>query len=133
MKATFFVGRLLFGGFFLNNGINHLKNYKALAPYAASKGLPEPETAVLASGVVLAAGGASIVLGVKPKIGAAALIGFLAVASGSMHDFWNSEDPAEKQNHLIHFSKNMALLGACLALAGVREPWPASLDIAGLS
>ncbi len=133
MKAAFVIGRILLGGFFLNNGINHLKNHKALAPYAASKGLPEPEKAVLASGIALAFGGASIVLGVKPKLGAAALIGFLAVASGSMHDFWNSEDPADKQNNLIHFSKNIALLGACLALAGVKEPWPASLDIAGLS
>jgi hypothetical protein len=28
---------------------------------------------------------------------------------------------------MIHFSKNMALLGAALALMSVEEPWPASL------
>ena len=91
------------------------------------KRYPNPEKAVLASGLALTFGGASVILGVKPKLGATMLISFLAVASGAMHDFWNSEDAQEKQNHLIHFSKNMALLGACLALAGVEEPWPASL------
>ena len=127
MKATFLIGRILFGGFFLQNGVNHLKNYQGLAQYAGSKGIPNPEKAVIASGLALTFGGASVILGVKPKLGATMLISFLAVASGAMHDFWNSEDPQEKQSHLIHFSKNMALLGACLALAGVDEPWAASL------
>jgi hypothetical protein len=33
-------------------------------------------------------------------------------------------------NDMINFSKNMALLGAALALMGVEEPWPASVPIA---
>ncbi len=127
MKAAFLIGRILFGGFFLQNGINHLKQHDKLVPYASSKGIPNPEQAVLASGVLLALGGASIILGFKPKLGALSVIGFLAIASGTMHDFWNSSDPGEKQNNLIHFSKNVALLGAALALAGVKEPWPASV------
>ena len=127
MKAAFLIGRMLFGGFFLQNGVNHLRQHEHLTPYAASKGIPNPDQAVLLSGVLLALGGASIILGVKPKLGVASVIAFLAVASGTMHDFWNSSDPGDKQNNLIHFSKNMALLGAALALAGVKEPWPASL------
>ena len=127
MKAAFLLGRVLFGGFFLQSGINHLQNHRKLAPYAGSKGISNPDQAVLASGVALALGGASIILGVKPKLGALSLIGFLVLASASMHDFWNSDDPGDKQNNLIHFSKNMALLGAALALTGVKEPWPVSL------
>jgi len=126
MKAAFLIGRILFGGFFLQNGINHLKNHEQMTPYAGSKGVPNPDQAVLASGVLLTLGGASILLGIKPKIGAASVIAFLAVASGMMHDFWNAPDAGSKQGDLIHFSKNMALLGAALALAGVKEPWPAS-------
>jgi uncharacterized membrane protein YphA (DoxX/SURF4 family) len=72
-------------------------------------------------------GGGSIVLGLKPKLGAAAIIGFLAGVSPIMHDFWNQEDPAKRQNEMINFSKNMALLGGALALAGIEEPWPASV------
>ena len=127
MKAAFLLGRILFGGFFLYNGINHLKSRKALAQYAAAKKVPNPDEAVVVSGLVLAIGGASMILGVKPKLGVAALTGFLAITSIMMHDFWNLQDPADKQNNLIHFSKNLALLGAALALAGVDEPWPASI------
>jgi putative oxidoreductase len=131
MKAAFLIGRTLLGGFFLRSGINHLKEYKSVAPYAASKGIPNPDQAVIASGVLLTLGGASIVLGVKPKLGAAALISFLAVAAGTMHDFWNLEDPGEKQSHMVHFSKDIALLGAVLALSGIEEPWPASIARSG--
>ncbi len=130
MKTAFVLGRVLLGGFFLQGGINHLKDPKSLAPFAASKGIPYPEYSVIASGVALSFGGLSIILGAKPRLGAAALIGFLAIASGKMHDFWNSQDPGEKHNNMIHFSKNVALLGACLALAGLETPWPVSVDAA---
>ena len=128
MKTAFLLGRILFGGFFLQNAVHHFKEHRNYAPYAASKGIPNPEPAIIASGVALAVGGASILLGVKPKVGAASLIGFLAITSVVMHDFWNSNDAADRQNNKINFSKNLALLGAALALAGVEEPWSASLS-----
>jgi len=31
-----------------------------------------------------------------------------------MHDFWNIDDPEEKQQQINDFSKNTALLGAAL-------------------
>ena len=30
---------------------------------------------------------------------------------------------------MINFSKNMALLGAAIALMGMEEPWPASVPL----
>lgn len=126
MKAAFLIGRAIFGGFFLYNGINHFKQQNGLAQYAGSKGIRNPEQAVLASGVLLAAGGASILLGVKPRLGTLAIIAFLASVSPAMHDFWNARDSGEQQDKMIHFSKNMALLGAALALMGVEE-WPLSI------
>ncbi len=129
MKAAFLLGRLAFGGFFLYNGINHLKQQKALAPYAASKNIPNPELAVQASGIVLTLAGASLVLGIKPRLGTLLTIGFLGTVSPLMHDFWNVEDPGQRQGDMIHFSKNMALLGAALTLLQVEEPWPVSLGV----
>ena len=126
MKAVFLLGRVIYGGFFLYNGINHFKQHEALTQYAGAKNLPSPDLAVRASGVAMALGGASIISGVQPKLGALAILTFLATASPTMHDFWNA-DEAGKQNEVIHFSKNMALLGAGLILASVEEPWPASL------
>lgn len=127
MKLPFVIGRALFGGFFLYNGIHHLLRSDQLSQYAGAKHVPMPDVAVKASGVALIVGGASILLGVKPKYGAAAVIAFLAAASPSIHNFWTAEDPHERQNEMINFAKNMALAGGALALAGVEEPWPASV------
>jgi len=129
MKATFLLGRLVFGGFFLYNGIHHLQERKSMGQYAQSKNVPLAEAAVTASGVALIAGGASILLGVKPKLGAAAIAGFLAGVSPVMHDFWRVEEPNQRMNEMINFGKNMALIGGALALMGVDEPWPASVPI----
>ena len=125
MKSVFLLGRVILGGFFLYNGINHFRQREGMTQYTESKGVPSPDLAVMGSGIGMALGGASILLGVKPKWGAAAIAAFLATASPTMHDFWNA-DEATKQGELINFSKNMALLGAAVALAGVEE-WPLSL------
>ena len=129
MKAAFLIGRLVFGGFFLYNGINHLKQRKQLAQYAESKNVPMAEAVVASTGVVLLAGGTSILLGVKPKLGTAAIAGFLAGVSPVMHNFWSVQEPGQRMNEMINFSKNMALLGSALALMGIDEPWPVSVPI----
>jgi putative oxidoreductase len=128
MKAPFLLGRLLFGGFFIFSGINHFKQTKSMAQYAAAKKIPKPDIAVQVSGAVLIAGGASILLGIKPKLGTAAIIGFLAGVSPIMHDFWKQENPEQRTNDMINFMKNVALLGAAMALMGIEEPWPASVE-----
>jgi putative oxidoreductase len=130
MKAPFLIGRLLFGGFFLKSGIDHLRNYKQMKPYVESKGVPAGEVAAIASAVPLLVGGTSLLLGVKPKWGALAILGFLAGVSPIMHDFWRNENAEERQKNMADFAKNMALAGGALALMGVDEPWEASLPVA---
>ncbi len=129
MKVPFLLGRVIFGGFFLYNGINHFKERKSMAQYAAAKGVPKPELAVTASGAALAVGGASILLGIKPKYGALAILGFLAAVSPIMHNFWQIEEPNQRMNDMIAFYKNFALLGAALALLSIEEPWPVSVPV----
>ena len=75
MKTVFLLGRLIFGGFFVYSGLHHFQEKKVLAQYAAAKNVPLPDIAVTASGAMLMLGGASILLGVKPKIGALAMMG----------------------------------------------------------
>jgi putative oxidoreductase len=118
MGFAYALGRLVFGGFFLYNGINHFKNRKVLEQYAAAKKLPSPDLAVVLSGATLILSGASLVLGVKPRLGA---LGVLASVSPSMHDFWKQEDAGQRQTEMIHFSKNIAMLGAALALMGAER------------
>jgi len=126
MRIPFLVGRMLFGGYFIMSGIHHFKQTNQLAQYAGSKGVSQPDLAVRATGAMLIAGGASVLLGLKPKLGAVAIIAFLGVISPLMHDFWN-EDSGQRMNDMIDFTKNLALVGAATALMGVEEPWPASV------
>jgi len=71
-------------------------------------------------------------LGVKPKLGAMAVVGFLAGVSPVMHDFWRIDDPDERTKSLIDFMKNTALAGGALALMGFDAPWEASIPTAQL-
>jgi uncharacterized membrane protein YphA (DoxX/SURF4 family) len=130
MQALFVIGRAIFGGFFVYNGINHLKNVQSMAPYAASKGVPNPEKAVQATGAMLIAGGVSVIAGIKPRQGLATLIAFLVPTTLQMHRFWEETEPQQRMGQTVNFAKNVALIGAALALMQIDEPWPASIDSA---
>jgi uncharacterized membrane protein YphA (DoxX/SURF4 family) len=123
-KFALLAGRVIFGGYFLYNGINHFLNRKMLADYARSKDVPAPDLAVTASGLLILAGGISILAGVQPKIGAGLITTFLLGVSPQMHAFWKEEDPQQHMNEMVNFTKNMALVGASLLAAGHPEPWP---------
>jgi uncharacterized membrane protein YphA (DoxX/SURF4 family) len=117
------IGRLLFGGYFLYNGINHLVNQDRLSAYAASHAVPVPELAVAASGILLILGGLSLMLGLWPKVGAACIILFLIGVSPIMHDFWNVQAP-QRMAEMVNFLKNIALIGGACFAAALPEPWP---------
>jgi uncharacterized membrane protein YphA (DoxX/SURF4 family) len=130
MRTLFVLGRAVFGGFFAYSGINHLQHAENMGHYAASKGVPAPEQAVQATGVMLQAGGLSVMAGFKPRRGLATLIAFLVPVTLQMHRFWEEADAQRRQTEMIHFMKNMALVGAALAMTQIEEPWPASIDAA---
>lgn len=126
-KTLFLLGRAMFGGYFLYSGVNHFLNTKMMSGYAAAKGTPAPGAAVLGTGALMLAGGASVLAGMKPRNGLAALIGFLVPTSIVMHGFWNEQGEAH-QADLVNFTKNMALVGAMLMLMQLDDPWPVSAE-----
>jgi putative oxidoreductase len=130
MRGLFVLGRAIFGGFFVFNGVNHLRHQAGMADYAGAKAVPVPQQAVRATGLMLIAGGLSVIAGIKPRRGLATLIGFLLPVTLQMHRFWDEKDPEAYQREMTNFLKNMALVGAALALMEIREPWPASVDAA---
>jgi uncharacterized membrane protein YphA (DoxX/SURF4 family) len=125
MKAPFLIGRLLFADFLSTVESVICKNAKKWRNMRVRR--VEPELAVMLSSIPLLLGGTSLLLGVKPKLGAVAVLGFLAGVSPVMHDFWRNEDPEERKANMIDFMKNIALAGGALALIGVDEPWEASV------
>jgi uncharacterized membrane protein YphA (DoxX/SURF4 family) len=121
------VGRILFGGLFVLNGVNHFRNRAAMTGYTASKGVPAPAAATVISGAWLLVSGLSIVLGVRPHLGAVMVALFLLSVTPVMHNFWTVTDPTQRLGEFINFSKNAALLGAALMLLAIPSPWPYSL------
>lgn len=121
------VGRLLFGGLFVYNGLNHFRNRAATTAYSAYKRVPAPAAATVISGAWLLASGLSIVLGAWPHTGALMVVVFLLVVTPVMHDFWTVADQTQRLGEFINFSKNVALLGAALMLLAIPSPWPYSI------
>jgi uncharacterized membrane protein YphA (DoxX/SURF4 family) len=116
------IGRLLFGGYFIYNALNHFLNLEAMAAYAASKNVPVPEVAVALSGLLLLVGGLSVVSGQWPRVGALLIAVFLAAVTPTMHNFWALEGQARAMD-LVQFTKNLALLGATFLAMAIPEPW----------
>jgi uncharacterized membrane protein YphA (DoxX/SURF4 family) len=126
-SIIFIIGRVLLGGFFINSGISHFKGIAMMSGYAQMKGVPLPKASVAFSGVLLLVGGLSILLGVYPTVGVAALAIFLLPVTYMMHAFWKVQDPMAKMGEMVNFAKNMALLGAALTLLAIPQPWTVSL------
>jgi len=114
MEIVFLIGRILFAFMFVMSGINHLTKADHMVGYAKFKGVPSPKLAVQGSGVVLALGGLSVILGVWADLGAIVLAALLVVMAVKMHNFWAIEDPQAKQADMIGFMKNISMAGGAL-------------------
>ena len=121
------IGRLLFGGLFLYNGINHFLNRAGMTGYAAYKGVPMPSLSIVGSGLWLVVCGLSVILGFRPEVGLLMSVIFLAGVTPVMHNYWTASDPNARLADSINFQKNMALLGAALVMLAVPRPWPYSV------
>src|SRR5437588_93758 len=121
MAGALLIGRLIFGAFFLYNGLNHFLSLAMMAQFVAAKGVPAPTVAVAGTGALLLFGGISILLGWRPELGVAAFVVFLLGVSFPMHNFWAETDPTQRMNDMGHFMKNMALMGATLMLVAIPQ------------
>jgi putative oxidoreductase len=120
-------GRCLFALIFVISGLNHVFAYGNLAPLVAARGVPFPALAVIGSGLLMVAGGLSVALGWRARLGAWCLVAFLVPTTLVMHRFWGLDDVGAARGELVHFLKNVSLLGAALLIAHFGSG-PASLD-----
>jgi len=123
--AVVLLGRFFFALIFLMAGANHFN--KQTIGYAASQGVPLASIAVPLSGVVAIAGGLSILLGYRAKLGAWLIVLFLVPVSLMMHKFWTVTDPMMAQIQMILFMKNVSMLGGALLISQLGAG-PFSLD-----
>ncbi|MFP3990123.1 DoxX family protein [Streptomyces sp. E11-3] len=116
MDVLVLIGRILFGALFLASGVAHLTQTKAMAGYAASRGVRAPVPATIGSGLLILVGGLSVLLGIWADLGALLLVVFLIPTAVLMHAFWTESDAQARQLEMISFQKDLALAGAALML-----------------
>lgn len=95
--------------------------------WAAQQGVPLPQILVPLAGLIALAGGASVILGYRAKIGAWLLILFLVPVTVWMHNFWAVRDPMMAQMQEGFFLANLSRIGAALLIAHFGAG-PISLD-----
>src|ERR1051325_3186549 len=119
------IGRIVFAFFFIYSGFNHLTKLSSYSQYAAASGVPAPTVLTAISGLMLLAGGVSILLGVQVRWGALLIAAFLVPAAFTVHKFWGIADPMQAANQAAHFWKNIALTGACMMICTTATLYPA--------
>lgn len=129
MDILFLIGRVVFGVYFLMNGINHLFSKTGmLTGYAQSKGVPSPKLAVYLSGLLIFLGGLGMLLGIYVELSLWLIAVFLLFVTFKMHQFWKVDEPMARMSEMVNFTKNMALLGATLMLLYLASSaWPYAL------
>ncbi len=125
MRYVVLLGRICFAAIFIVAAPGHFKAQEIA--YAAHAGVPLASLAVPVSGLMALAGGLSIALGYRTKIGAWLLVLFLVPVTLTMHNFWAATDPTMAQLQMAMFMKNVGLLGGALLLSYFGAG-PMSLD-----
>jgi putative oxidoreductase len=123
--AVVVLGRFFFALIFLIAAPNHFS--RPTIAFAASQGVPWASIAVPLSGVLAIAGGLSILLGYRAKLGAWILVLFLIPVTLMLHKFWSVQDPMMAQMQMILFMKNVAMIGGALLISQLGAG-PFSLD-----
>ncbi|MGD9126538.1 MAG: DoxX family protein [Planctomycetia bacterium] len=111
------VGRLFLSLIFLLSAINKMMNWSHTADLMRGEGMKWVPFFLIMAVIVEIGGGLSVLLGVKARLGALALLIFLLPVTLIFHDFWQYAD-LEQTMQMIHFLKNLAIMGGLLVLLG---------------
>ena len=120
------LGRVLIAAIFAWFGYLKLVGFHGSVGYFTKLGFPLPEvSAVLAIAFELG-GGILLILGLKTRWVAWALVVYTVVATLVAHRYWSAA-PEQAFNQMSHFFKNVSLIGGLVMLAACG-PGPVSLD-----
>ncbi|MDP9395690.1 MAG: DoxX family protein [Actinomycetota bacterium] len=128
------VARPMLASVFITGGLDSLRNPAPKAPAAEPVTVPlarripylpdDPEQLVKINAAVQVGAGALLALGKLPRLSALALAATLVPTTLAGHRFWEHEDPAQRAQHQIHFTKNVSMLGGLLLAAVDTEGRP---------
>jgi len=109
--TTALAGRILVAVLFLMSGIGKLAAPAMTKGYIAAMGLPAPDLAYFGAVAVEIGGSLLLIAGYKARIVAAGMAVFTLLTAVFFHR--NFAD----QNQMIHFMKNIAIIGGLLQVA----------------
>jgi putative oxidoreductase len=109
-------GRILMAAIFLISGLFKVAGYGQIVAYAATKGLPLAGLAIGCAAAVEIVGGLAVLVGFKVRIAAWLLFLYLIPTTLLFHNFWALQGIG-RQDNMVHFLKNLAIMGGLLVLA----------------
>jgi putative oxidoreductase len=107
------VGRILLAQIFIVSGWGKVTGFAGTAAYMAGKGMPLAEFFAVGAILLELGGGIALILGWQARWAALAILVFTVPATLIFHNFW-SVDAAQAQGQMIHFMKNLCIMGAAL-------------------
>jgi len=110
------VGRFLVSVMFLVSGFFKVVGYSQMVGFAAAKGLPLASLSIACAAALELLGGLAILTGFHTRIAAWLLLLYLIPTTLLFHNFWAMQG-MEQQDNMIHFLKNLAIMGGLLILA----------------
>ena len=124
---TMVTGRVFLCVIFLMAAVgSDIPHFSDVAQLMASRGMPMPKLLLAGAIVFLLAGSLSVITGYRARIGASLLLVFLVLATYYFHNFWTIADPQAQQEQMIHFLKNLSMMGAMLLIIA-NGPGPMSI------
>lgn len=115
-KWMLLLGRLLLSVIFIASGLNKLAHFSGTAEMMGSMKIPLPAVALAITLLIEIGGGLMVLTGFGARYAALIMFLWLIPVTLVFHHFWGIPEAA-KQDQMVNFLKNLAIMGGLLILA----------------
>jgi putative oxidoreductase len=115
-KWLLVLGRVLLSAIFILSGVGKIPHFTDIAGMMASKGIPLATVALVITLLIEIGGGLMVLTGFKARYAALVIALWLVPVTLVFHHFWGIPEAA-KQDQMVNFLKNVAIMGGLLILA----------------
>jgi len=110
------IGRILLSLVFIIAGVGKIGGFSMEQGFVASKHIPLPAVALAIAMLIELLGGLAILFGLFTRFAAWIVFLYLIPTTLIFHNFWAMQGAAHQDN-MLHFEKNVAIMGGLLLLA----------------
>jgi len=114
-KWQLLLGRVLMSVIFILSGLGKIPHFHDVAGMMAGKGIPLATVALAITLLIEIGGGLLLLTGFQARYAALVIALWLVPVTLVFHNFWAV--PAQQQDQMINFLKNLAIIGGLLVMA----------------